>query len=91
LIMTVQIFVRGNRVQKVNNDMVSATTINATGTIVYYLDGAQAASYKMKEVFTTAAGDNHWATATAASASIEALGGYPNPSPETLAKLPTGW
>ena len=89
--MTVQIFVRGNRVQKVNNDMVSATTLAATGTIVYYLDCADSASYINKEVFTTAAGDAHWATATAASATIEAMGGYPNPSPETLVKLPTGW
>ena len=67
--MTLQIYVRSNRVYKVQNDLVSATTINATGSIVYYFDAQQEPRLYAKDILTTANGN--FVTATAASATIE--------------------
>jgi hypothetical protein len=70
--MTLQIFMKGPRVWKIQNDSVSATTVNATGTKVYYYDGEQNPNYLGCEIFTTAAANGgNFVTATGASATIE--------------------
>ena len=54
------------------NDSLSATSLNATGTKVYYFDGEQNPNYLGCEIFTTAAADGgNFTTATAVSATTE--------------------
>jgi hypothetical protein len=69
--MTTQIFLKGGQIWKINHDMVTATDNNATGTIAYYYSSGPQSVCMGKQIFTTAASGG-MATATAASATVEA-------------------